>query len=108
MDSSLVLLVRRQRWPIAVLVGILALGLMACGAGSQAPANQNGLNGPPTQKLSILETTPGFFDVPIYGMIHDGFAERNGLTLEKAEFFSGSGSSSQIFAGGSGDILFAG
>ena len=41
-------------------------------------------------------------------MMNDGFAERNGLTLEKAEFFSGSGSSSQIFAGGSGDILFGG
>jgi ABC-type nitrate/sulfonate/bicarbonate transport system substrate-binding protein len=62
----------------------------------------------PVGTLSVLETTPGFFDVPLYAMLKKGFAEANGLTLTIAQFQTGSGTSGQIFAGGTGDILMGG
>jgi ABC-type nitrate/sulfonate/bicarbonate transport system substrate-binding protein len=62
----------------------------------------------PAASLSVLETTPGFFDVPLYAMLHLGFAENNKLNLSIAQFQTGSGSSGQIFAGGTGDILMGG
>ena len=100
--------VGRRLFRSCALVAIVILALAGCSPGGQGTGSESHPGAAATQKLSILETTPGFFDVPIYGMMNDGFAQQNGLTLEKAEFFSGSGSSSQIFAGGSGDILFAG
>jgi ABC-type nitrate/sulfonate/bicarbonate transport system substrate-binding protein len=62
----------------------------------------------PAANLSVLETTPGFFDVPLYAMLHSGFAQNNNLNLSIAQFQTGSGSSGQIFAGGTGDILMGG
>ncbi len=64
----------------------------------------------PLRELRILETSPGFFDIPLYAMIHDGYALKHHLTLNINTSFGGSGSSSQIFAGcdSCGDVLMGG
>jgi ABC-type nitrate/sulfonate/bicarbonate transport system substrate-binding protein len=98
---------RNSRAPIRIAVTVAAMTLMAAACGN-SPDPPSGSTTGKTRSLTILETTPGFFDVPIYAMMHDGYAAKNHLKLTIRQFFSGSASSSQIFASGTGDILFGG
>jgi ABC-type nitrate/sulfonate/bicarbonate transport system substrate-binding protein len=91
----------RRIHTIAGLVSALAVAVAAC-SGSAAPS-QAGVS-----KLSVLETTPGFFDIPLKVMMDEGIAAKHGLELSIAQFQAGSGSTSQIFAGGTGDIMMGG
>src|SRR5581483_2926573 len=59
-------------------------------------------------KLSVLETSPGFFDIPLKMLINEGMAKNYNLDLSLAQFQTGSGTTSQIFAGGTGDIMMGG
>jgi NitT/TauT family transport system substrate-binding protein len=91
---------RQNRYAGVVLVSLCILALAVSSAAAPPPSGE--------YTLSVLETTPGFFDVPLYAMMHEGFAKANHLTLTLAQFQTGSGSSSTIFAGGTGDILMGG
>ncbi|MDE3101670.1 MAG: ABC transporter substrate-binding protein [Chloroflexota bacterium] len=52
----------------------------------------------------MLLVTAGFYSLPVWLMENQGFASQNGLTLTSAQFQSGSGAASVIFAGGTGDV----
>lgn len=104
---------------LVALFGVFALVLAAC-SGSATPTPQTstapGSTAPQASssqpanvyKLSVLETTPGFFDIPLKIMMQEGLATANNLDLSIAQFQTGSGSTSQIFAGGTGDIMMGG
>ncbi|HYM70742.1 MAG TPA: ABC transporter substrate-binding protein [bacterium] len=81
----------------------LALGLALALAVSTTAAAPSG-----DYNLSVLETTPGFFDLPLYVVMHDGYATANHLILTLAQFQTGGGTTSQVFAGGTGDIMMGG
>jgi NitT/TauT family transport system substrate-binding protein len=92
------------RAPIVGAACALALALAGCGSGSgSAEPDASGVS-----ELTLLQSGKSFYDVPFAAMMNQGIAERNGLKLDYAQFNSGGGSTAQIFAGGTGDILAAG
>ncbi len=107
---------------IAAALLAIALVVSACGGGGSAATPQPvppaatsvGAAATPAPtpakvyKLSVLETSPGFFDIPIKIMIEEGLAKTFNLDLSLAQFQAGSGTTSQVFAGGTGDIMMAG
>lgn len=95
-------MIRRRQHRFIVAVGcVLALAVTSA-------CNSSRGGGGSSNKLSVLLSGKSFYDVPLYAMINDGFAKKNGFTLSLAQFNSGSGSTSQIFAGGTGDVLSGG
>jgi NitT/TauT family transport system substrate-binding protein len=95
---------RARRVPAVGIACVLAVILAGCASRSTSTApDASG-----TSKLTLLESGKSFYDVPFYAMMRHGFAERNHLKLDYAQFNSGGGSTAQIFAGGTGNILAAG
>ncbi len=94
----------RRRWNRAAAAGCAVISsvllLLAASSGMAAPTG--------TYKLSVLETTPGFFDLPLWTMMNDGEAAANHLELTLAQFQTGGGTTSQVFAGGTGDLMMGG
>ncbi len=93
---------------VSAIVATLAVAVLAaCSSSSSKGSNSSG-PGKSTGSLSLLLSGKSFYDVPLYAMMNDGLAEQNGVKLSLAQFNSGGGSTSQIFAGGTGDILSGG
>jgi ABC-type nitrate/sulfonate/bicarbonate transport system substrate-binding protein len=91
------------------LCSLMLLLLSACASllpGSAAPAPTTPSTD--TASLSLLLSGKSFYDVPLYAMMNDGIAQQNHLNLSFAQFNQGGGSTGQIFAGGTGDILVGG
>jgi ABC-type nitrate/sulfonate/bicarbonate transport system substrate-binding protein len=89
------------RWFVAALaVAALAGAVLPAGPAQGAGA---------TYTLSVIDTTPAFFDTPLYAMINEGFAAANHLDLKLvAQVQGGSGAAGPIFAGGTGDVFMGG
>jgi ABC-type nitrate/sulfonate/bicarbonate transport system substrate-binding protein len=98
---------RKTRLGAALAAGALVLALAACssgGAGSPAaPAATGGV-----YNLTIVTSNNGIQWTPIDAMAKDGIAKKHGLTVKLSVFQNGSGASSLIFTGGTGDILMGG
>jgi len=94
----------RRRWNRVAAAGCAVISsvllLLAASSGMAAPTGN--------YKLSVLETTPGFFDLPLWTMMNDGEAAANHLELTLAQFQTGGGTTSQVFAGGTGDLMMGG
>ena len=90
------------------LVATAACSSGANGTGTGAATGSDSPSATPSKTLSILLSGRSFYDVPLYAMMNDGIAQQNGFNLTQAQFNSGSGSTSQIFAGGTGNILGGG
>ena len=89
-----------NRLAAACAAAACAVFLFGTTSGIAAPAGD--------YNLSVLETTPGFFDLPLWTMMNDGYAKANHLNLTLAQFQTGGGTTSQVFAGGTGDIMMGG
>ncbi len=84
-----------------LILGVSALA--ACSSGGNKSAGSGG-----TSSIQMLDSGTSFRDVSFYAMINDGFGAQNHLKLSFANFGAGGGSTSQIFAGGTGDVLSVG
>ena len=82
----------------AVMSGLTLL--LAASSGLAAPTGD--------LKLCVLETTPGVVDLPLWTMMQVGEAAANHLDLALAQFQTGGGTTSQVFAGGTGDLMMGG
>jgi NitT/TauT family transport system substrate-binding protein len=91
---------------------VVSLVIASCGGSAGPPAadatKSAAASVAKVYKLTVLETSPGFFDIPLKIMIEEGLAKTYNLDLSLAQFQTGSGTTAQIFAGGSGDIMMGG
>jgi sulfonate transport system substrate-binding protein len=100
------------------IAAILVLGVLLTSCGGSTPAASSAPTSAATvavsatpakvYKLTVLETSPGFFDIPLKMLIDEGMAKSYNLDLALAQFQTGSGTTAQIFAGGTGDIMMGG
>lgn len=89
-------------------LGVLAATCVLASTLVSACSSSSGSGSASSGKLSVLLSGKSFYDVPLYAMMNDGFAKQNGLKLSLAQFNSGGGSTAQIFAGGTGNVLSGG
>jgi NitT/TauT family transport system substrate-binding protein len=97
-------MIRRRRSQAQAFIALTCTLTLAV----TSACSSSGGGGGSSSKLSILLSGKSFYDVPLYAMMNDGFAKQQGLTISLAQFNSGGGSTSQIFAGGTGDVLSGG
>jgi ABC-type nitrate/sulfonate/bicarbonate transport system substrate-binding protein len=84
----------------------VTLLLAACSSGGSAGSGSG--DAPGTYKVSVLVSGVSFAALPVYVMQDPAFAKQTGVTVTLAPFNNGGGSTSQVFAGGTGDVLYAG
>ena len=94
---------RRSRPVVAGVVALLVATCAACGSGgSGSGSSADGT------KVSVLVSGVSFAALPVYVMQDPAFQKQTGVTVTLAPFNNGGGSTSQVFAGGTGDVLYAG
>jgi ABC-type nitrate/sulfonate/bicarbonate transport system substrate-binding protein len=91
------------RWLTRMAAVALAVCLLAACSSSKKSESTGG-----TSDFNIVVSNNGTQWTPINAMISDGVAAKHHLKLKLTVFQNGSGSSSQIFTGGTGDLLMAG
>lgn len=84
-----------RRGVVAGLALVIAAGLTACG-GSDTKGSGS------SNTVTVLESTPGFFDLPIH-VASDQFAAKYGLKIKLVQV-QGGGAAGQEFQGGTADI----
>jgi sulfonate transport system substrate-binding protein len=89
-----------RRMVVAMGVVALTVGLTACSS-DDSPA-------PPSGESSAVASNNGVQWTPIAAMAKDGVAAKHGLNVKLQVFQGGSGNSSVIFTGGTGDALMGG
>jgi ABC-type nitrate/sulfonate/bicarbonate transport system substrate-binding protein len=88
-----------RRCPVARLIGSLTIGTMAALAAATAQAA-------PPYNITVLESTPGFFDLPLRNAVAD-FAPKLNLNVKIVTVTGGGGLATE-FEGGTGDIAMVG
>lgn len=95
---------RRVRYLVVASVAVAtAAGMTAC-AGTSTPSGSStgGSSSKATQTVTVLESSPGFFDLPIH-VAEDDFGSKYGLNIKLIQV-QGGGAAGQEFQGGTGDI----
>jgi ABC-type nitrate/sulfonate/bicarbonate transport system substrate-binding protein len=90
----------RAHTVVVVALGLAASSVLAA-CGSEA-SGDSGSSGGGNSTVTVLESTPGFFDLPIH-VAADEFAKANGLEIKLVQV-QGGGAAGQEFQGGTGDI----
>ncbi len=84
-----------SRWLRLLTATSLVVGVAIAGSAGAASAAT-------AQPVTILESTPGFFDLPIH-VAADDFGAKNGVDIKLIQV-QGGGAAGQEFEGGTGDI----
>ena len=95
---------KTSRRAIAVALGLVTLLATACSGNSGNSAAKKNSSG--TYSFSVLESTPGFFDLPLHVAIDD-FATQNHLKLS-IQTVNGGGTLATEFQGGTGTVAMVG
>jgi ABC-type nitrate/sulfonate/bicarbonate transport system substrate-binding protein len=95
-----------RRVVAAIGVVALAVGLVACSS-EDKPAASSGESGA-VEDFTVVTSNNGVQWTPIAAMAKDGVAAKHGLNVKLQVFQGGSGNSSVIFTGGTGDALMGG
>lgn len=94
-----------RRRTVALAAGVVVvLGVAGCSGGKSGSAAKKDSNG--TYSFSVLESTPGFFDLPLHVVIDD-FAAQNHLKLS-IQTVNGGGSLATEFQGGTSTVAMVG
>jgi NitT/TauT family transport system substrate-binding protein len=97
--------VNKRQFKTVVGTVALAAVLSACSSGG-AGSSSHSTGG--VQTFTVMTSNNGVQWVPIAAMAKDGIAAKHGLTVKLQVFQNGSGNSSLIFTGGTGDVLMGG
>jgi NitT/TauT family transport system substrate-binding protein len=95
-----------RRMVAAMGVVALTVGLVACSS-EDKPAASSGESGA-VEDFTVVTSNNGVQWTPIAAMAKDGVAAKHGLDVKLQVFQGGSGNSSVIFTGGTGDALMGG
>ncbi|HVV21014.1 MAG TPA: ABC transporter substrate-binding protein [Pseudonocardiaceae bacterium] len=96
----------RTRTLFTIGVTATALGALVAGCGSQSASNAPAKQANGGYSFSVLESTPGFFDLPLRVAV-DQFAPQHHLKL-KILTVNGGGSLATEFEGGTGSVAMVG
>lgn len=106
MNGNVTSAILPRRVVAAMGVVALAVGLVACSSADK-PAASSGESGA-VEDFTVVTSNNGVQWTPIAAMAKDGVAAKHGLNVKLQVFQGGSGNSSVIFTGGTGDALMGG
>lgn len=106
MNGNVTSAILPRRVVAAMGVVALAVGLVACSS-EDKPAASSGESGA-VEDFTVVTSNNGVQWTPIAAMAKDGVAAKHGLNVKLQVFQGGSGNSSVIFTGGTGDALMGG